>query len=99
MTKPTTLPGPLSPASMSQRTFTSPSGRTWTAALVEMPRTTTADPTQFILRFASGDLALDLDEWPDDWEILGDDALVQLVRQARPPYLGLPGNRALLRQH
>ena len=83
------------PLLMSQRTFRSPSGRAWTASLVELPRMTPADPARAVLRFASGDLALDLEDWPQDWAALTDGALVQLVRRANPPRLGLPGERAL----
>lgn len=84
---------------MDHRTFISPSGRAWTATTIELPRMLPTEPVQHILRFTSGDLALDLEHWPADWSTLGDDALVHLVRQARPPHLGLPGNRALQRQH
>ena len=80
---------------MSQRSFTSPSGRAWMASLVELPKMTPEVPVQEVLRFTSGELALDLYEWPSDWERFTEPALVQLVRQAQPPHLGFPGTRAL----
>jgi hypothetical protein len=84
---------------MSKRTFTSPSGRAWTASLVDLPRMTTTEPVQAVLRFASGDLALDLDDWPADWVALPEPALIQLVRQAKPPRLGLPVSRTSAAPH
>ena len=92
-------PQPRTIMSDSRRSFTSPSGRAWTASLVELPSYSSAEPAYEVLRFASGDLALDLDEWPSNWTVLTDDALVQLVRQARPPHLGFPSSRTSNQRH
>ena len=68
------------------RTFTSPSGRQWSADVVSLP----ASPS--VLRFRSESLVLELAEWPADWESLPEDALVALVRRAQPPSLGMGGS-------
>jgi len=67
------------------RTFTSPSGRTWTAALFSgVPGTAP------VLRFRSGDVVLDLSEFPADWARLPDAALVALARRGEPPRFAPP---------
>lgn len=71
------------------RTFTSPSGRRWTVALAVAPAVSGAD-LAVVLRFTSGDLVLDVGDWPADWETLSDDALVELARKGQPPRLGGP---------
>jgi len=68
------------------RTFTSPSGRVWSAALLELPANL-VEPggRRMVLRFESGAVALDLLEWPEDWASLSDAALVELARRASTP--------------
>lgn len=84
----------------SQRTFVSPSGRQWTAALFVFPSTGTglagqppSDVGGAVLRFTSGDLVLDAIDFPHDWATLPDAALVELVRRAQPPRIGGPAAR------
>lgn len=67
------------------RTFTSPSGRTWTATLFS-GLTGTAP----VLRFRSGDVVLDLGDFPADWAQLPDAALVALARRGEPPRFASP---------
>ena len=69
------------------RTFTSPSGRRWIAALAAASGT--RGPA-VVLRFTSGEVVFDLEMWPADWETFSDDDLVLLLRAAQPPRLGLP---------
>ena len=38
-----------------------------------------------VLRFTSGDVVLDLEEWPADWMQLTNEQLVELARRANPP--------------
>lgn len=68
------------------RTFTSPSGRTWTVTITvaQVQRGTVQ-----VLRFTSGDLVLDMESWPPDWTKLREHELAQLVRAAKPPWYGL----------
>lgn len=61
------------------RTFTSPSGRAWTASVVEGGQGVP------VLRFRAGDVVLDLSHVPQGWDALPDGALVDLVRRAAPP--------------
>jgi hypothetical protein len=73
------------------RTFTSPSGRQWTAEAYELPpsmgvRTRDATiPAKAVLRFISCDLTLDLHGFPADWARRTDDELTDLLRQSSPP--------------
>ena len=69
------------------RTFTSPSGRRWTASLAAAP---VRNGTAVVLRFTSGEVVFDLEEWPADWETFPDADLVLLLRGAKLPRLGLP---------
>lgn len=69
------------------RTFTSQSGRRWTASLAAAP---VRSGTAVVLRFVSDGLLVDLERWPADWETFPDDDLVLLLRRAQPPHLGLP---------
>lgn len=78
--------------SFAMREFSSPSGRRWTARLYFFPNTGTglhgapsALTSGSVLRFASGDLTLDLADWPDDWHQSSDTDLVVLLRQATTP--------------
>ena len=61
------------------RTFTSPSGRRWEVAPVQLPGGET------VLRFTTEGLALDLDRWPRDWREYDEMELAQLVLDAHPP--------------
>lgn len=76
------------------RTFTSPSGRRWTATIA-FARVLDGRALAPVLRFTSEALVLDLDDWPRDWAQSSDDALVDLVRKAQPPRLGLPSDRSV----
>ena len=74
------------------RTFTSPSGRRWSASIFYVPSLwpgILADSPVFasssVLRFVSADITLDLKSGPDDWFRLSDEALVELLRKAQPP--------------
>ncbi|MEX2154712.1 MAG: hypothetical protein WD825_15325 [Gemmatimonadaceae bacterium] len=73
------------------RTFTSPSGRQWTAEVYELPRSVGVRtrqaiiPAKEVLRFSSADLTLDLQSFPADWNARTDDDLIDLVRQSSPP--------------
>ena len=67
------------------RTFTSPSGRTWTAAL--FAGVAGGAP---VLRFRAGDVVLDLADYPRDWAGLPDAALVALARRGEPPRFASP---------
>ena len=77
------------------RTFTSPSGRTWTVTLFYYPAPWTAiDPEAAVsisvLRFRSDGITLDLADWPPSWMDMHDDELVALLRTAQPPRSGIP---------
>lgn len=78
-----------------ERTFRSPSGRTWTARVVELPNAVPAAVPVSVLRFQSDHVVFDVARWPHDWHALDDDALVELLRAGKPPALGLPGERSL----
>lgn len=74
------------------REFVSPSGRCWTARLFYFPSAGTGlagltPPltSGSVLRFESGDLTLDLADWPNDWLRAGDAELVALLRRATTP--------------
>lgn len=69
-----------------RRIFRSPSGREWTAYLLQLPPDVTVPGGRSeVLRFESGDVALDLREWPPGWETLSDPMLVELVRRSTTP--------------
>lgn len=77
------------------RTFTSPSGRSWTVTLFYFPAPWAAmDPEAAIsisvLRFRSDGITLDLADWPSTWLDLSDDELIGLLRAAQPPLSGIP---------
>ncbi|HUF26383.1 MAG TPA: hypothetical protein VMM18_05305 [Gemmatimonadaceae bacterium] len=83
---------------MPMRTFTSPSGRAWTVDVIELP-SLPGEPTLYALRFVSGQVVFELEQWPTDWATLPDAELVELARNALPPRMGLPGVRALHQRH
>lgn len=62
---------------MSLRTFTSPSGRAWTVEVVELP-SYPGSPKVHALRFVSGQVVFELEQWPTDWDALPDAELVEL---------------------
>lgn len=68
-----------------QRRFQSPSGREWSAYLLELPPGLVASGRREVLRFEADSVALDLADWPADWHSLDDSALVALVRRATTP--------------
>lgn len=78
-----------------RRAFRGPSGRAWSAQVFHFPASSpssapgaalrTRARTSAVLRFTSGEVVLDLEEWPEDWMQLTDEELVALVRQANPP--------------
>jgi hypothetical protein len=81
------------------RTFRSPSGREWTADLYRAPSPRRSGSAELpddtvVLRFRSGELVLDAARFPLHWEELPVAALVELLRQAQPPSLGLAGRDA-----
>ena len=87
-----TATGPMTSAVASPtRTFTSPSGRAWTAAIFRLPPSAEAagdaarESETAVLRFRSSDVVLDLADFPADWASLPDAALVSLARQGAPP--------------
>jgi hypothetical protein len=87
-----TATGPMTSAAASPtRTFTSPSGRAWTAAIFRLPPSAEAagdaarEAETAVLRFRSSDVVLDLTDFPADWASLPDAALVALARQGAPP--------------
>jgi hypothetical protein len=71
------------------RSFRYPGGRVWTVSLATHPR----DPATRLLRFSAGGRAVDLDEYPVNWEELADTDLVSLLRRAwpRPSVPATPG--------
>ena len=79
--------------SATTRTFTSPSGRGWTATIA-FARVPDGGAVAQVLRFTSEPLVLDLGDWPPDWAESSDDAVVDLLRKAQPPGLGLPSDRS-----
>jgi hypothetical protein len=81
------------------RTFRSPSGREWTVQMFPpsapgASASSDVDPGYTALRFQSGALVLDVRRFPSDWEALSDGELVELLRRAQPPALGLAGTDA-----
>jgi hypothetical protein len=73
------------------RTFTSPSGRQWTAEVYELPRSVgvrthqATIPAKAVLRFSSPGLTFDLHSFPGDWTGRTDAELIELLRQSSPP--------------
>ena len=82
---------PVSSAAVHSRIFTDSRGRKFVAGLYRVaPRSEPAGggkvPTSpgTVLRFISGSIVLDLEEWPDDWDRYTDAQLVQLLERAQP---------------
>ena len=66
-----------------QRTFSSPRGREWTARLHECP--TKDGGMEIVLRFTAGDAVVDLRDWPENWKSLVRDDYALLLLDAEPP--------------
>ena len=82
---------PTSSAAMHSRIFTDPRGRKFVAGLYRVaPRSEPGSggriPTSpgTVLRFISGSIVLDLEEWPDDWDRYTDAQLARLLERAQP---------------
>jgi hypothetical protein len=77
------------------RTFTTQSGRTWSATLYYFPLPSDVIPkgahgpvSLSALRFTSdGNVCLELVEWPSNWIGRSDAELTELLRRAQPPSL------------
>jgi hypothetical protein len=70
------------------RTFRSPTGREWLAEVYALPPTVDVQSipgSQQVLRFTSADITLDLADFPKNWNELGIDGLVWLLRMANAP--------------
>lgn len=66
-----------------RRTFVSPKGREWTVRIHEcMDR---AGEEQAVLRFTSGDVVVELSEWPDDWYSASVEQFAMMLLDANPP--------------
>ena len=74
-----------------ERTFTSPGGRAWCVRLHECLRKDGS--TEMVLRFSSGDLVVDLKDWPSDWKAYDRDGFALLLLDAEPPRRLGPGER------
>jgi hypothetical protein len=76
------------PGSGAVRTFRSPTGREWSVEVFDLPPSVgpSALPAAHqVLRFTSAAIILDLADFPADWNQLGTDELVRLVRLAGTP--------------
>jgi hypothetical protein len=69
------------------RTFRSPSGRDWAVYIFPDDAAAGMAREHTVLRFRSGELVLDLPDYPAEWQELPDAALVELARRAQPPRL------------
>jgi len=70
------------------RTFRYPTGRIWSACVVEH----SSDGSGPVLQFAAGARHINLRDWPKDWADYPDEGLVNLLRRAIPrPTSALPG--------
>jgi hypothetical protein len=68
--------------------FRSPAGRQWLAGVYELPPMVDVQATpgaHRVLRFSSGEITLDLAEFPVRWDELSTDGLVRLLRTASAP--------------
>ena len=80
-----------STAAVHSRIFTDPRGRKFVVGLYRVaPRAESGTggkvPTSpgTVLRFISGSIVLDLEEWPDDWDRYTDPQLARLLERAQP---------------
>ena len=85
--------GRMTPASGTEqtrtRTVTDSRGRVFVVGLYRIPQEPTASgkvPTSpgTVLRFISGSIVLDLDDWPDDWDRYTESQLMGLLDRAQP---------------
>jgi hypothetical protein len=74
-----------------ERAFTSPGGRAWRVRLHECLRKDGS--AEMVLRFSSGDLVVDLKDWPSDWKAYDRDGFALLLLDAEPPRRLGPGER------
>ena len=63
--------------------FTSPGGREWTVRIHESPDR--GGTHQIVLRFTSGDIVLELTEWPPDWSKATVSQYAMMLLDATPP--------------
>ena len=82
---------PASSAAVHSRIITDSRGRKFVAGLYRVapraePGTGGRIPTSpgTVLRFISGSIVLDLEEWPDDWDRYSDAQLARLLERAQP---------------
>ena len=82
---------PQSSAAMHSRIFLDPRGRKFVVGLYRVRpsidsssggRVPTSPGT--VLRFISGSIVLDLEDWPDDWDRYTDSQLARLLERAQP---------------
>ena len=66
-----------------RRTFLSPRGREWTVRVHECLDRFGAE--QKVLRFTSGDVVMELSQWPDDWRTASVEQFAMLLLDANPP--------------
>ena len=65
------------------RTFTSPRGRVWTVSVHECLDRSGGHSK--VLRFASGDLIIELTNWPPNWRTSSIDDLALMLLEGQPP--------------
>jgi hypothetical protein len=66
-----------------RRTFTTPRGREWTVRVHECLDRDGAH--QKVLRFTSGDVVMELPEWPEDWRSASVAQFAMMLLDANPP--------------
>lgn len=66
-----------------ERSFMSPRGRMWNVRLHEC--LAADDTTEMVLRFTSGDIVMDVRNWPSDWKELSRDEYALLLLDAENP--------------
>ncbi len=81
---------PASSPAMHSRIFTDQRGRKFVAGLYRVAPRAEAGSEKLstspgtVLRFISGSIVLDLEEWPDDWDRYTDTQLARLLDRAQP---------------
>ena len=66
-----------------ERTFRSPRGREWTVRVHECLDRDGAE--QMVLRFTTGDIIVELSDWPADWQSATVEQFALLLLDANPP--------------
>ena len=66
-----------------RRTFVSPRGREWTVRVHECLDRAGRD--QKVLRFTSGDVVMEMNQWPDDWHSASVGQFAMMLLDANPP--------------